>query len=195
MNTRPFASIISIIFHPLIISFAAFYILLFESGMSKTENAVNVLIVCFIFSNLIPILTVLTLKKFGKISDLDASKRDQRILPLTLGIIYSGTAFLILTYMKADPLVRGLMFCYMANTIVTIIITKYWKISIHAMGVAAPLAALWIAGIQFPLSVIAILASVSYSRVVLKAHTSLQVIVGSIIGFYLTYSQLYFFFV
>jgi len=95
--------------------------------------------------------------------------------------------------MKADPLVRGLMFCYMTNTLMTIIITKYWKISIHAMGVAEPLAALWIAGFQFPLIAIAILVSVSYSRVLLKAHTGLQVTAGSIAGFVITYGQLYFF--
>ena len=195
MNTRPFASIISILFHPMIISLVAFYLLLFDGCVLLNYNAAKVLMVCFIFSNLIPIITVLILKKIGKISDLDASNKEQRFLPLTLGIVYSGIAFLMLTYMKADPLVRGLMFCYMTNTLMTIIITKYWKISIHAMGVAEPLAALWIAGFQFPLIAIAILVSVSYSRVLLKAHTGLQVTAGSIAGFVLTYGQLYFFFI
>ncbi|MCH7613218.1 MAG: PAP2 family protein [Candidatus Marinimicrobia bacterium] len=178
----------------MIISFVAFYLLLF-GRVPIADNAVNVLIVCFLFSNLIPISTVLLLKKTGKISDLDASKKEQRIFPLTLGIIYSGIAYLILTYMKADPLVRGLMFCYMTNTVFTIIITKYWKISIHAMGVAAPLAALWMAGFQFPFFALIILIAVSYSRVVLKAHTVYQVMTGSIAGLILTYVQLYIFFV
>ncbi len=194
MNSRLPASIISLLFHPMIISFVAFYLLLF-GRVPIADNAVNVLIVCFLFSNLIPISTVLLLKKTGKISDLDASKKEQRIFPLTLGIIYSGIAYLILTYMKADPLVRGLMFCYMTNTVFTIIITKYWKISIHAMGVAAPLAALWMAGFQFPFFALIILIAVSYSRVVLKAHTVYQVMTGSIAGLILTYVQLYIFFV
>ena len=112
MNSRHFASTISFLFHPMIISFVAFYLLLF-GRVPIADNAVNVLIICFIFSNLIPISTVLFLKKTGRISDLDASQKEQRIFPLILGIIYSGIAFLILTYMNADPLVRGLMFCYM----------------------------------------------------------------------------------
>ncbi len=194
MNSRPFASIISFLFHPMIISFAAFYLLLF-GRVPIADNAVNVLIVCFIFSNLIPIVTVLLLKKTGRISNLDASQKEQRIFPLTLGIIYSGIAFLILTYMNADPLVRGLMFCYMSNTVFTIIITKYWKISIHAIGVAGPIAALWVAGFQYPFLAVFILIAVCYSRVILKAHTVFQVAAGSIAGLILTYAQLHIFFV
>jgi len=181
-------------FHPMLISLFAFYILLF-SRESITANALNVLIVCFIFSNLIPIITVLVLKNMGKISDLDASKKEQRIFPLTLGILYSGIAFLILTNMNADSIVSGLMFCYMTNTIITILITRYWKISIHAMGVGGPIAAMCIAGFQFPLLYFFILLAVSYSRVVLKAHTISQVVAGAFGGFIFTYIQLQLFFV
>ncbi|HJL63409.1 MAG TPA: hypothetical protein QGH36_04335, partial [Candidatus Marinimicrobia bacterium] len=124
MNSRLVSSIISFIFHPMLISLAVFYLLLFGSE-PIAANAINILLVCFIFSNFIPISTVLILKKIGKISDLDASKKEQRIFPLMLGILYSGIAFLILTYMNANSLVRGLMFCYMTNTIFTILITRY----------------------------------------------------------------------
>jgi membrane-associated phospholipid phosphatase len=137
---------------------------------------------------------VLILKKIGKISDLDASQKEQRIFPLTLGIIYSGIAFLILTYMQANPLVRGLMFCYMTNTIITILITRYWKISIHAIGVGGPIAVLWLAEFQYPIPALLILIAVSYSRVILKAHTILQAVAGALLGLVLTYSQLNFFF-
>ncbi len=194
MNPYLFSLIISFVFHPMIISFAAFYLLLFGSE-PVAANAFNILLVCFFFSNFIPISTVLILKKMGKISDLDASKKEQRIFPLMLGIIYSGIAFLILTYMNANPLVRGLMFCYMTNTIFIILITRYWKISIHAMGVGGPITALWIGGFQFPIPAFFILIAVSYSRVILKAHSILQVVVGSIAGLVLTYLQLQLFFV
>ncbi len=63
------------------------------------------------------------------------------------------------------------------------------------MGVAAPLAALWIAGFQYPSISFTILFAVSYSRVVLKAHTVSQVIAGTVTGLVLTGVQLYLFFV
>lgn len=194
MNPRLFSSIISFIFHPMIISLWTFYLLIFAFE-PIANNAISVLFVCFIFSTFIPITTVLILKKIGKISDLDASQKEQRIFPLTLGIIYSGIAFLILTYMQADSLVRGLMFCYMTNTIIIILITRYWKISIHAMGVGGPIAALWIAGFHYPISAFFVLVTVSYSRVVLKHHSIMQAAVGSIAGLILTYTQLFIFFV
>ncbi len=193
MNSRLFSTIISFFFHPMVISLAVFYILLFATG-PITHNALSVLFVCFIFSTFIPITTVLILKKMGKISDLDASQKEQRIFPLSLGIIYSGIAYLILTYMHADSLVRGLMFCYMTNTVITILITRYWKISIHAMGVGGPIAALWVAGLHYPLSALFVLAAVNYSRVILKAHTVLQVVAGSLLGLVLTFFQLNIFF-
>jgi len=193
MNSRLLASIISFIFHPMLISLAAFSLLIYSSNPIP-ENANSILAICFVFSNLIPIATVLILKKRGIISDLDASQKEQRIFPLTLGIIYSGIAFLILTYMQANPLVRGLMFCYMTNTIITILITRYWKISIHAMGVGGPIAVLWLAEFQYPIPALLILIAVSYSRVILKAHTILQAVAGALLGLVLTYSQLNFFF-
>ena len=194
MNSRLLASIISFIFHPMLISLAAFMLLIYSSNPIP-DNANSILAICFIFSNLIPIATVLILKKTGIISDLDASQKEQRIYPLMLGILYSGLGFLVLTLLQADALVRGLMFCYMTNTIITIIITRYWKISIHAMGISGPIAALWIAGFQYPIIGFIILLSVSYARVILKAHSINQVTAGSIAGLILTYAQLHLFFV
>lgn len=194
MNTRLFSQIISFIFHPMVFSLGVFYLLLFQSG-PPLENSGTILFICFIFSNLIPITTVLLLKKLGKITDLDASQKEQRSLPLTLGIIYAGIAYLILNTIDADPLVKGLMFCYMTNSVLIILITRYWKISIHAWGVGAPLAALWIAGFHYFIPAVSILTAVSYARVVLKAHTILQVVIGSILGVAVTYIQLILFFI
>jgi hypothetical protein len=36
------------------------------------------------------------------------------------------------------------MFCYAANTLIALIVTKYWKISAHGLGIAMPLAVLLI---------------------------------------------------
>jgi membrane-associated phospholipid phosphatase len=82
----------------------------------------------------------------------------------------------------------------MTNTIITILITRYWKISIHAMGVGGPIAVLWLAEFQYPIPALLILIAVSYSRVILKAHTILQAVAGALLGLVLTYSQLNFFF-
>ena len=156
-------------------------------------NFPHIFFICFLFSNLIPIITVLILKKYNIISDLDATIKEQRILPLMLGVLYSFIGFLFLYFLNADLIIQGLMFCYMTNTIITIIITKYWKISIHSMGASIPLAALLVSNIYYPLFMIIILTIVGISRVIIKAHTIRQVLAGMIMGFSLTYLQLFLF--
>ena len=177
----------------MIISLGVFAVLIF-SGIQSDTNPNLILLTCFVFSNLIPAITVFILKRIGKIDDLDASVKGQRYFPLTLGILYSGLGFSILYILNANSLTQGLMFCYMTNTILTLIITRYWKISIHSMGVSGPAAALWLNGTHFPIITAMIILLVCFSRVVLKAHTPSQVLVGSGVGFGSTFFQLHWLF-
>ena len=194
-NIAKYLSIlISIIFHPLIISIYTFYFLIYYNGY-KTENANQIFIICLLFSTIIPIITVLFLKYKNIITDLDASRKEQRILPLTLAVLYSTLGFISLKYIGANYLVKGLMFCYITNTIITIIITKYWKISIHAMGVTAPISVLYISGYHYILIMSIITVLVGIARIILNAHNLQQVLVGSMLGFILTYLQIYLFFI
>ncbi len=188
-----FALIVSSIFHPMIISLCVFAVLIFN-GTSSIGNPYIIFFTCFIFSNLIPITTVIILKKLGKIDDLDASVKDQRQFPLTLGIGYAGLGFLSLILLNANPLTQGLMFCYMTNTVLTLLINRFWKISIHSMGVSGPAAALLTNGNYYPFPMVLIIVLVSYSRVILKAHSPTQVFAGALLGFCSTYLQLQWFF-
>ncbi len=190
---RNFALTISFLFHPMIISLGVFSVLIFSSAQSNT-NLKLILLTCFVFSNLIPIITVFVLKRTGKIDDLDASVKGQRYFPLMLGILYSGLGFSTLYILNANSLTQGLMFCYMTNTMLTLFITRFWKISIHSMGVSGPAAALWLSGNYFPISTAIIILLVGFSRVVLKAHTPSQVLAGSGLGFCSTFFQLHFLF-
>ena len=83
------------------------------------------------------------------------------------------------------------MLCYGINTIIVFVINLKWKISVHSMGLTGPTTALiflnpwfFILGLFGPL--------VMWSRVILKKHTILQVIAGSILGYILTAIQLYY---
>ena len=174
----------------MVVSFVTFGILIFYKPIISI-NAYFIFFSCFLFSNFIPFITVLFLKNTGKISDLDASQKEQRFLPLLLGVLYAGSGFIVLNYLNAGDLVRGLMFCYMTNTIIIIVITKYWKISIHAAGVAGPLTALWIHGVHSPFVVIFIVSILGWSRIILKAHNISQVFAGFILGSFLTAIQLF----
>ena len=184
-----FSIFISIIFHPLIISAYTFYILVYQIE-DNLSNKNNIFFICLIFSNIIPIITVLYLKYKKIISDLDASIKEHRLLPLSLGVVYASLGFIFLYNIQANLYVQGLMFSYITNSIIIILITKYWKISIHAIGVTGPFAVLYLFGYKYITLMILITILVCAARIILNAHDFKQVIIGSIFGFLSTFLQI-----
>ena len=162
----------------MIFSLLVFIIIIFDNNVLHPK-AFTILITCFIFSNLLPIITLLFLQKKGVISDLDASIREERIMPLFLGVVFAIFGYLLLHIQEAGMLVKGLMFCTITNTLVIIIITRYWKISIHTMGVSGLLSVLWIHSKEYLFIMFKILFFVAYSRVILKAHNISRIIVSN----------------
>ena len=174
----------------MVFSFFVFIVIIFDNSIIH-PGAIKILITCFLCSNLLPIITLFLLQKKGLISDLDASIKEERITPLLLGIGYAVLGFLLLHIQEANMLIKGLMFCTITNTIVILLITRYWKISIHAMGISGLLSVLWIHGIEYALIMFIILFLVAFSRVILKAHNVAQVTIGSILGLTLTFIQIH----
>ena len=167
---------------------------LIYTDSSNSGNLNSIFFIAFFFSTTLSLFTVIYLKRIGKISDLDASIREQRIEPLVLGTIYHAVGFILLRLSNAAPIVQGLMFCYAFNTAIVWFITRKWKISIHAIGLAGPMMALWLHGFYFPIPMGLALVLVSMSRVILKAHTPIEVTAGVILGMGLTLIELQFLF-
>ena len=65
------------------------------------------------------------------------------------------------------------------DSLVVQFITRYWKISTHALGITAPLVALTILYGPQPLPFLVLIPIVCWARVYLKAHTLLQVVAGA----------------
>lgn len=107
--------------------------------------------------------------------------------PFILSILSYVLALFILWQMQASRPVLVLMWAYAFNTAVATIITKYWKISIHGMGFGGPIAALGQVISANYYGALPLMVLILFSRVKLKAHTPLQVIAGTFLGFILTY--------
>jgi len=106
-------------------------------------------------------------------------------------IIFYVVGVIVLFATGAPPLTSALMVCYLNNTLIVLLFSLFWKISIHAMGISGPATALiylfgW-PGLLFSLLV----PLVVWSRLHLKRHTPSQLIIGTILGYLLTALQLY----
>ncbi|BDZ70210.1 PAP2 family protein [Methanobacterium petrolearium] len=146
--------------------------------------------VSIFFVSLMPIITSFLWIKKNNL-EVDMPNRQDRIYPLLLVIFAYIIGFVVLYIIGAPQLTTVLMFCYLTNTIVVLLFSLFWKISIHAMGIAGPATAMiylfgW-PGFLFNLLV----PPVIWSRFYLKRHSASQLITGTVLGYFLTAIQIY----
>lgn len=185
------ARIISTIFVPpsltlIIFTFFAFH---FENDSVKiTETILISLILGFIS----PISIYFILKRKGKIIDVDASIKEERTLPYIVATFFYLLGLAMMIKIGLNIVIIAFWFCYISNTLITIIINKHWKISAHAMGITGPITAMYFAMGLNSILFIPLIILVGWSRIELKCHTFFQVAAGILLAFVSTFSQMYF---
>lgn len=188
--SQKFARFISTLFVPpsfTIIVYAIFALTLETDSLKK----ILTFIIPFIFGFISPIALFLYLRKKGKLVDQDASIKEERTFPFLIAIIFYSIGLALMLKFNLHIISIAFWFCYISNTLITILINKYWKISAHAMGASGPFAAIifsfgWIGFIMLP-----IIFLVGWSRIKLKCHTSAQVLLGVVLAFVSVYLQMY----
>jgi len=175
---RDLARILSTIFNPFLTAFALFVILALI-GAKSTLDFWRLLFVSTFFTSLGPMLYVFWLYATDRISDLDMSARVEREMVFTAFVLFDVFGAAALWMLHAPRLMIAAMLGYLASTLVVQYITRYWKISTHALGITAPLAALTLLYGRQPLPFMVLIPMVCWARVYLKAHTVMQVIAGA----------------
>ena len=185
-NIQKIVIIISYLIHQMVISFVTFLYLIYYSNI-LIEDKNLIFILCFTFSTISPIVTFYFLKKNNLISDLDASEKEERLLPMAFGALFFLLGFVTLRMLNAQLLVQGIMFCGMINVILAWLITNYWKISIHAITLSSSITIFWIFGYQNVFIVILILFILIIGRLLAQAHDLNQIMAGIFLGIISTF--------
>ena len=185
-NIQKIGIIISYVIHPMVISFVTFLYLIYYSNILIADKNL-IFILCLTFSTISPIATFYFLKKNNLISDLDASKKEERLIPMAFGALFFLLGFVTLRMLNAKLLIQGIMFCGMINVILAWLITNYWKISIHAIALSSSITIFWIFGYQNVLIIILILFILIIGRVLAQAHNLTQIMVGIFLGIISTF--------
>ena len=175
---RDLARILSTIFNPFLTALALFIILAHASARG-TLDFWWLLFLSTFFTSLGPMLYVFWLYGTDRISDLDMSVRHEREAVFGAFVVFYllGTLAMFLT--NAPRLMVASMAAYTLSTLVVQYITRYWKISTHALGITAPLVALTLLYGSETLPFLVLIPMVGWARVYLKAHTLMQVIAGA----------------
>jgi membrane-associated phospholipid phosphatase len=174
---RELARSLSTIFNPFLTAFALFVILA-DIGAKDTLDFWRLLFVSTFFVSIGPMLYVFWLNATDRISDLDMSVRVEREMVFSAFVIFDMVGAATLWLMHAPRLMIAAMLGYTVSTLIVQYITRYWKISTHAIGITAPLAALTLVYGRQPLPFMVLIPMVCWARVYLKAHTVAQVLAG-----------------
>jgi membrane-associated phospholipid phosphatase len=118
--------------------------------------------------------------------DLEIPARTDRNHPLLVASASYLIGTVVLVAVHAPLLTTVVMFGYFAGTLFLFFINLYWKISIHAMGIAGPTTVLVFVFGYWGVLLGLLLPPVIWSRVYLKKHTLAQALTGAILGFVLT---------
>ena len=189
-KTDKLARIISTIFVPPSFTIIVFTLFAFTLETESLKTVITIL-VAFLFGFTAQIILFIVLRRRGKIVDLDASVKEERTTPFLVSVGFYLIGLIILIIFHINIISIAFWFCYISNTLVTILINKHWKISAHAMGAAGPLAALTYVFGPIALLFAIIVFLVGWSRIQLKVHNLTQVIAGVILAFVSTYLQIY----
>ena len=188
------AETISTVTQPPIITIPLFLIicmvLSFENGTFSLSKFLTLELISLVFTSLLPMAIILLWAKRIN-TDRDISNREDRFVPLVIGIVSYFIGVLVSLILNADNFLTLLLLCYAVNTGVVLLITFKWKISVHTTGISGPIAALILLlgpigavfGVIYPI--------VIWSRVLLKKHTLAQAICGGVQGFILTVVEMY----
>jgi membrane-associated phospholipid phosphatase len=187
------AESISRIFNPLLNPVIAFAILIFSASRLGGAQQMGYFTIATVFSSATIYAYIYYLKHKRVIHSTEFIVREHRINPLTFGVLSYALGFFFLTLFNAPPIVRGLMFCYVTNTIVVLLITRRWKISIHTTAIANPLVAIVYQFGWMALPILGLVPLVGFARVKMGRHDVLQVAAGGLLGILMTALQLTFF--
>lgn len=184
---RDLAKILSTIFNPFLTALALFVILshraAFEGANAQGTNEFWwLLFMSTLFTSIGPMLFIFWLYATDRISDLDMSIREEREKVFFVFVMFylAGTATLWFT--GAPKLLVAALAGYTLSTAVVQYITRYWKISTHAVGITAPLVALSLLYGRQPWPFLVLIPMVCWARVYLRAHTIMQVVAGAVLA-------------
>lgn len=188
-STNKLARIFSTIFVP-----PSFTILIFTFFAINLEvlpeRKYTTIVTAFTFGFGFIIMLFLYLRKRQMIGDEDATVKDERTFPYMVSVLFYMMGFYVLVKSQVNPITLSFWICYITNTIIVVLINKFWKISAHSIGAAGALAAMTIYLGYDALYLSPIVILVGWSRIKLRCHDISQVAAGILFGFFSTYLQM-----
>ena len=197
------AKIISTVFHPLIMPIFGLLIMFNTSSYINYTIPLDlkkaILVLVGVSTFIIPLLISILLLNRKVINSLEMETQRERNIPYTITIIFFIFTLYILQKASIPPIVYNFLIGSTVSVMLAFIINLKWKISAHMIGIGGLTGALICITLLMEINLVTfigfgIIAAglIGSSRLLLKAHTPLQIYVGFAIGVFCQFIILYF---
>ncbi|MFB4193375.1 phosphatase PAP2 family protein [Streptomyces carpaticus] len=135
-----------------------------------------------LFCGGIPFAVIIVGVRRGNWTDKHVRIRQQRAVPLlaTMASVLVGIALLLV--LDAPREIFALVIAMLAGLILTMLVTVWWKISVHTAVAAGVAVVLAIAYGPTMTALVPIVALIAWSRITLRDHTPPQTLAGAALG-------------
>ncbi|MCG3039001.1 phosphatase PAP2 family protein [Streptomyces sp. S1A] len=135
-----------------------------------------------LFCGGIPFAIIMLGVRRGSWTDKHVRIREQRAVPLlaTMASVLTGIA--LMTVFEAPREVFALVVAMLAGLAMTILVTLWWKVSIHSAVAGGVVVVLVLAYGTWMAWLLLGVAVIGWSRVALRDHTPAQTVAGAILG-------------
>lgn len=138
--------------------------------------------VAALFAAVIPTLFITRGVRDGKWTDRNVGDKRPRLVVLSFILLSVALGLVILAAGGAPPELTGYFACMLASVALLAAVTTVWKISIHCAVASGSVTMLALVFGAWLTPAYALVALTAWSRVVLREHTTAQVIAGSVLG-------------
>lgn len=184
------ARIISTIFVPPTFTVFIFVYSSFLLEINEYKRAF-IILVSVIFGLLLPVYVFIKLRKTNKISDPDTSIKEQRNIPYLLNSLFCLAAIPPILLLNTALFFSVVWIIFFLATIILYFINRFWKISAHLIGAGIFVGALFYLQNDKIFFLFPLLLIISWARLKLGIHNTLQVTMGAIFGFFVSYLSLF----
>jgi hypothetical protein len=189
---KQLANFLSYLFHPAFMPAIGMWIVLNYGLYVNLPGAYKwfVCIATFIFTCVLPVLSIYILRSMKMVSSMHLPTREERWLPLFAAAVFFCMAYMLIDAAQVIALLSDIMMAGVATTIVIFIFNFAYKLSIHMAAIGSLTAMLTVLSLfpgtrllYFLTAAIAVSGLIGFARLELKAHSTGEVIVGYLTGF------------
>jgi membrane-associated phospholipid phosphatase len=135
-----------------------------------------------LFAAVIPTWFIKRGMRQGRWEDRHIGQRRRRlvVLPFIMASVLTSLGAMLLLHAPAD--MTAIVLAMFASLVPIMVITVWWKVSVHTAVTSGAIVCLAIALGPWWLLAYPLVAAVGWSRVVLRDHTRAQTLVGALVG-------------